>query len=116
MPTKSLPPGADIELLKVQATELLDHCRAGTHESGQRIREFHPRFNRAGGAAIDAATLTLSDAQLALAREYGFATWARLRNHLTEADRPKLDRPHQERIDDPVFRRALELLDDGDET
>jgi hypothetical protein len=116
LPTRSLPSSPEIDHLKLQARELLDSCRAGTLEACQRLREFHPRFNTASDAAIAAAPLTVSDAQLAIAREYGFATWARLRGHVARPDRPNLDRPHHERIDDAVFRRAIDLLDDGDET
>jgi len=57
----------------------------------------------------------LSDAQLAIARESGFPSWARLKRHIeapTLTDR--LDLKHHERIEDPVFRRAVELLDAGD--
>jgi hypothetical protein len=116
MPTKRLPSSPTPDHLQQQARDLLGGCRAGEIDACQRMREFHPRFTGASDAAISAATLTLSDARLAIAREYGFATWARLSAHVGNPGRPDFDRPHHERIDDAVFRRAVDLLDDGDAT
>lgn len=42
------------------------------------------------------------------------ATWARLKAHVEKLDRPDVALPHHERIDDKVFRRAVDLLDAGD--
>ena len=58
--------------------------------------------------------LRLTEAQLTIAREHGFPSWARLKRHVekpTLTDRLHL--PHQERIEDDVFRRAVELIDSG---
>jgi hypothetical protein len=81
----------------------------------QRIREFHPRFQTYTDAAIFDAAFHLSDAQLTIARERGFASWARLKWHIerpTLADR--LELPHHERIERQAFRHAVDLLDQGD--
>jgi Ankyrin repeats (3 copies) len=52
---------------------------------------------------------------LAIAREYGFPSWARLKAHVeSPVLAAKLDLPHQERIEDARFRRAVDLLDAGD--
>jgi hypothetical protein len=115
MPTKSLPANPNIDDLKDQATELLNNHRAGTLAACQRIREFHPLFSEATDSAIRSAALTLSDAHLAIAREYGFPSWTRLARHVERPDRPDLTLPKHERIEDPVFRRAVNLVDDGDE-
>lgn len=48
----------------------------------QQIQEHHPRWRKASVAAIRNARFTLSDAQLVLANEYGFATWAKLKAHI----------------------------------
>src|SRR5271156_4323877 len=83
--------------------------------TSHRIRAFQPRFDRATDAEIFDAPLSLSDAQLTIAREYGFPSWARLKRHIekpTLSDR--LDLPHQQRIENATFRRAVELLDRGD--
>src|SRR5687767_5829124 len=114
MPTKRLPSRPNLDHLKHQAKDLLNDRSAGELHAYQRIMEFHPRFADVTDSAIRAASFTLSDAQLAVAREYGFASWARLSTHVKNADRTKLDLPHHERIEDSIFRRAVDLLDDGD--
>lgn len=115
MPVKSLPSNPDLDHLKYQARDLRKAHAARNLEVAQRLREFHPRFNRATDAAIFEAELSLSDAQLAIAREYGFSSWARLKKHIEKpmlSDRLSL--PHHERIEDGTFRRAVDLLDAGD--
>lgn len=42
--------------------------------------ESHPRVS--SGADMDASDLSLSDAQLVLARECGFTSWPQMKNHL----------------------------------
>ena len=117
MPVRRLPSNPNLAHLKYQAKDLLKAHAARNPEVAQRLREFHPRFNRATDAAIFDAHLSLSDAQLAIARESGFPSWTRLKRHIenpTLSDR--LNLPHQERIEDTTFRRAVDLLDAGDIT
>ena len=114
MPTKPLPPSPSLSHLRNQAKDLLREQRAGAPEAAQRIREFHPRFRAASDPAIARATLRLSDAYLTVAHEYGFRSWARLRAHVEDPARENFDLPHHDRIRDPEFRRAVELLDAGD--
>jgi hypothetical protein len=115
MPVRRLPSHPNLDHLKHQAKDLLKEHAARDRAAAQRIREFHPRFARATDAEIVAAPLKLSDAQLAIAREAGFQSWPRLKRHI---EKPtfidQLDLPHQERIEDPVFRRAVDLIDAGD--
>jgi hypothetical protein len=115
MPVRRLPSNPNLDHLKYQAKDLLKERTARTAGVAQRIREFHPRFLRATDAEIFDAQVSLSDAQLTIAREYGFPSWARLKRHIekpTLSDR--LDLPHQQRIENATFRRAVELLDTGD--
>jgi ankyrin repeat protein len=115
MPVRRLPTNPNLEHLKYQAKDLLKERKGRSAGLAQRIREFHPRFREATDAEILDAPFSLSDAQLTIAREYGFASWARLKRHIetpTLADR--LDLPHQQRIEDATFRRAVGLLDAGD--
>ena len=115
MPVRRLPSNPNLDHLKYQAKDLLKEHTARTPGVAQRIREFHPRFGRATDAEIFDAQLSLSDAQLAIAREYGFPSWARLKAHVeTPALSDQLNLPHHERIEDATFRRAVELLDAGD--
>ncbi len=114
MPTKRLPSRPNVDHLKHQARDLLADFRARKLDAFQRIREFHPRLHLASDAEIAAAALTLSDAHLAIAREYGFNSWPRLKKHVEGDERAKLDRSYVERIEDEAFRSAVILADDGD--
>ena len=114
MPTKRLPEPADLDHLKHQAKDLLRAHRARDPEALQRIREFHPRLQRRTDADIADAPFALSDAQLAIAREYGYASWPRLKARVERPTRAEdTSLPPQERITDPEFRRAIDLLDAG---
>jgi hypothetical protein len=115
MPVKGLPPNPNLDHLKSQARDLLRLHSSCDPQVAQRIREFHPRFHRSTDASIFGTQLHLSDAQLTIARERGFASWAGLKRHIekpTIAD--DLNLPQHERIQDPTFRRAVDLLDGGD--
>ncbi|MGA2217253.1 MAG: ankyrin repeat domain-containing protein [Terracidiphilus sp.] len=117
MPVKPLPSHPNLDHLKHQAKNLLKDHAERNPEAAQRIREFHPRFHNASDLEIFAAPLRLSDTQLAIARERGFPSWPRLKRRiekLTLADNGLL--PHHERIEDPTFRHAVDLLDQGDES
>jgi ankyrin repeat protein len=72
--SKQLPPQASLEQLKHQAKDLLKAHRAGDPGTLQRMRESHPE--------LKSAKPKLADAQLVIAREYGFASWPRLKQHL----------------------------------
>jgi len=115
MPVRRLPSHPNLDHLKHQAKDLLKERAQRDSAAAQRIREFHPRFSSATDAEIFAAPLKLSDAQLTIAREAGFPGWARLKRHIekpTLSDR--LNLLHHERIEDPKFRRAVDLIDAGD--
>jgi hypothetical protein len=115
MPVKPLPQNPSLAHLKYQAKDLIKEHAARDPRAAQRIREFHRRFGGATDVDIFKAQLSLSDAQLTIAREHGFPSWPRLKRHIekpTLADR--LDLPHHERIEDARVRRAVELLDAGD--
>src|SRR6202521_3541111 len=115
MPVRRLPSNPNLNHLKYQAKDLLKEHIAHTPGVAQRIREFHPRFGRATDTQIFDAQLSLSDAQLAIAREYGFPSWARLKVHIEKPSlSDQLNLPHHERIEDATLRRAVELLDLGD--
>ena len=111
MPVKPLPARPNLDHLKHQATDLLKQHAARDRAAAQRLREFHPRFHDASDGEIFAAKLNLASAQLTIAREHGFPTWPRLKAHVAS---PPPTGPHHERIGNPLFRRAVDLLDVGD--
>ena len=117
MPVKPLPSNPSLDHLRYQAKDLLRDHAARDSGAAQRIREFHPHFGGATDAEIFERSLRLSDAQLTIAREHGYPSWTRLKRHIekpTISDRSNL--PHHERIEDATFRRAVDLIDQGDLT
>lgn len=113
MPTKQLPTRPNLEQLKRQAQDLIEEHAAGDPRACQRLREFHPRFVHAADQFIRDARLSWSDALFAIAREYGYASWARLKARVAVPG-AEADLRHHERIADPLFRHAVDLIDDGD--
>ena len=85
MPSRSLPPRPSLVQLKIQADELRRAHRQGELSAAARIVANHPRWK---GLTLQAALdrpLALADAQIVLAREYGFDNWARLKRHVETA-------------------------------
>ncbi len=115
MPLKPLVSNPSLDHFKRQARDLQKAHKLRDPEALQRIREFHPRLQKPDDAQIGEAPFTLADAQLTTAREHGFPSWARLRAHLDKGVAIDPNTPMHERIEDPVFRRAVELIDAGDE-
>jgi ankyrin repeat protein len=115
VPTKQLPANPSLDHLKHQAKDLLRQHALREPSSAQRLREFHPSLRRATDQEIFSTHLTLTDAQLAIGREYGYASWARLKHHIEKPGlSDNLTLPHHERIEEPIFRRAVNLIDSGD--
>ncbi|HTV76983.1 MAG TPA: ankyrin repeat domain-containing protein [Steroidobacteraceae bacterium] len=71
--SQTLPARPDLEHLKKQARQLLRDVRTRQGEALQTIAAFHPRPAEFGG---------LRDAQLVIARRYGFSDWGQLRNEV----------------------------------
>src|SRR5215469_8972574 len=82
MPAKSLPSNPSLEHLKYQARDLLEALSQGNTQAVARVREFHPKFARVSGDEIRSSKLSLADAQLVIAREYGFGSWPKLKHHV----------------------------------
>ena len=80
--SRTLPRQPHLDIPKRQARELLNQWRAAQPEALDRIRRRHPKFVTGDDQAIRAATFRLSDAQLVIAREYGFAHWAQLKERI----------------------------------
>ncbi|MBI4662488.1 MAG: ankyrin repeat domain-containing protein [Verrucomicrobia bacterium] len=80
--SRGLPQRPHLDVPKREARDLLKECRAAKSEALDRIRRRHPKFRSADPAAITVAGLRLSDAQMVIAREYGFANWAQLKERI----------------------------------
>lgn len=77
MPTRRLPSNPDLDQLRNQARDLQRDARDGDADALAAVEEHHPRLG-----AADAGRLKLADAQLVVARTYGFPSWSRLHRHL----------------------------------
>lgn len=85
---RELPAKPNLEHLKSQAKDLLDAHRRGEPEAMSRIRAAVPAFASRSNADIARMPFALHDAQSAIAREYGFASWAELRTRVTAEPEP----------------------------
>lgn len=98
MSTQSLPPRPNLQHLKYQALDLLKASNAGNPEAQARVRAHLPR----------AEAVSLADAQLVIAREYGFASWPKLKRHV-ESLAPA--RPAEPPVDLEPFKAAVVAAD-----
>jgi hypothetical protein len=73
MPEQSLPRRLDLAQLRRQAKELRDALRGGEKAAVERLRRY---------SQVDAETVTLSAAQLVIAREHGFLSWPQLKERV----------------------------------
>jgi ankyrin repeat protein len=69
-PIRQFPVRPDLDQLKHQAKDFLRNIRRGDRQALEEFNKFHPR--------ADAGNIKLSDAQFALARSYGAASWPRM--------------------------------------
>jgi HEAT repeat protein len=80
--SKQFPSRPNLEQLKKQAKDLLKTHRSGGHSARNRFLESHPRFSRSSAVDIQSTKISLADAQLVVAREYGFSSWPSLKLHV----------------------------------
>ena len=71
MADRHLPVRPDLDQLRHQAKDLLAAVRRGDPSAAAELRKHHPE-------AVEPGAAKLADAQLALARSYGVASWPRL--------------------------------------
>jgi hypothetical protein len=91
---RSLPIHPDLVQLKLQAKELLREHRRGDQSAAARILGHQPRLRDRSLTEALNAPLTLADAQLVIAREYGFDKWSALKHHVEVASRWAEIKPH----------------------
>lgn len=87
------PKSMNLDQYNIQAEELLKHARAAQPDALDRLRQYQPE--RTFLAASD--SIQLADAQVVIARENGFPSWAKFEEQL-------------------VFRDAVDALDAGNYT
>ena len=81
---RPLPPRPSLEFERKEAKALLRRLRAGDPDAIARARARHPAL-----ASSDVENVKLADAQLVIAREYGFASWPRLVRWFGDVERPR---------------------------
>jgi hypothetical protein len=80
--SRGLPDRPHLDVPKREARALLKEWRARSPQALERIGRRHPKFRKADSAAISAGKFLLNDAQLVIAREYGFSNWAELKERI----------------------------------
>lgn len=80
--SRQLPGSPHLDVPKREARALLKAWRTGIPEALDRITNRHPKFQRPDQGAIPAGKFLLSDAQLVVAREYGFSNWSELKERI----------------------------------
>ncbi len=97
MQYKQLPSNPNLEHLKSQAKQLLKARKESSLDAFQRIRTFFPKLSDATDTEIQQTTFGLQDAQFVIAREYGFASWTRLKEAVL----------HQEQVAEGILTKDL---------
>lgn len=93
-PVRSLPASPSLAHLRGQAKSLLKAFLAGDAGARERVATQLPRL----GDVPQDRRARLADAQLVLAREYGFPNWARLKTYVEAAGRsPTTANPRDQR-------------------
>lgn len=80
LPAKSLPAIPNLVHLKKQAKQLLRAVRTGDAGALERLRHVLPAAR--GATPTKLTALRLHDAQSAIAREYGFASWSEIKRYV----------------------------------
>lgn len=78
----TLPERPSLEHLRKQAKDLLALYRRQDASAFERLRRSLPSARREGDSALSARQLRLHDMLSCIAREYGFTSWAELKNHV----------------------------------
>src|SRR2546426_7951464 len=105
MATQQLPQNPSLENLRKQSKTLLKAARGRSLDALAKYREFHPHAEDAFQEP------SLADAQLVVARSYGFPSWPELKRYLNVRTRhfwlpPKADSQEAEPVADQIVRLA----------
>lgn len=77
MAVTTLPSSPSLEYYRKQAKALLHSCKSGDTASLNRVRAILPR--------LDPAEIALNDAHWIIAREHGFQSWTKFKEHIESA-------------------------------
>ena len=111
MPVLELPDRPSLENLRKQAKTLQRLVRAGVPSALDTVAELHPRLGPISADSPLLGAFSLADAQLVIARQYGFPSWPRLRQYLADVARYTRS-PHRQPTRGPAAEDAAGLADD----
>lgn len=89
--SRALPESISWEQLRKQAKDLSRAHQNREASVIERLRKYFPPLRNAPDQAIFAAPFRLADAQLVVAREYGFVSWPKLKAHVAAQNTRVLD-------------------------
>ena len=101
MPPRGLPGNANLEQLKKGAKSFQRAVRAGDAGAAEVVNEFHPGLPDAQPGSPALNGFRRSDAQLVVARQFGFSSWPRLKTHLELVVRYARS-PHEQPVGGPL--------------
>jgi len=96
-----LPHHPSLENLKKQAKSLHKAHRSGDSKAADRIKTHLPRLTDASNEEILQSDFSLQEAQLIVAREYGFPSWPKLTEAISQTEgspittEPQTDQPEE---------------------
>jgi ankyrin repeat protein/ketosteroid isomerase-like protein len=102
VPPRGLPGNANLEQLKKGAKSFQRAVRAGDAGAAEVVNEFHPRLGSAAPESPDLVGFTRADAQLVIARQFGFTSWPKLKAHLELVARYARS-PHEQPVGEPLI-------------
>jgi ankyrin repeat protein len=105
VPPRGLPGNANLEQLRNGAKGFQRAVRAGDPGAAAIVNEFHPRLDSAAPGSPELDGFTRADAQLVVARQFGFASWPKLKAHL-ELVAGYARSPHREPVGGPLADEA----------
>jgi ankyrin repeat protein len=82
MSDREIPARPNLEQYKKQAKDLVRDCGLSVGDALKRVRRHHPRFHNLPEDEFRGAQVSLTDAQLVIAREHGFESWPKFSQHI----------------------------------
>jgi ankyrin repeat protein len=95
MDAKVLPAHPNLDQYKKQAKDLVKQFKSfrdgqtADPQTIQRVKKHHPKLEKLSTTAIQIAKFALAEAQLVIAREYGFESWPRFAKHIKSLNRER---------------------------
>ncbi len=110
MDAKPLPAHPSLEQYRKQAKDILKAKKTGDQETLQRVGKQHSRLQKLSKDELLRAPFALADAQLVIAREYGFESWPKFAKHVQELARANSPTSKFESAADAVVTGDIETL------